>query len=64
MKTTKEAAKKLNVSIRRIQAMLCQDMNPDRRVTHFKGAIKFGRSWMIPESAIEECCLKLAKKGK
>lgn len=55
--TTEEAAKLLNVSQRRIQAMLEQDRNPNRRKTHFPNAQKQVKKiiyeWLIPEKDIK-----------
>lgn len=42
--TVKEAAEKWGVSTRRVQVLCAQD--------RVKGAYRFGKSWMIPSSAI------------
>lgn len=42
--TVKEAAKKWNVSTRRVQILCSQD--------RIKGAYRFGKSWMIPSMAV------------
>lgn len=42
--TVKEAAKKWNVSTRRVQVLCSQD--------RIKGAYRFGKSWMIPSTAV------------
>lgn len=49
--TTRQAAAILHVSVRRIQAMLVQDQNPARRITHFPHALvcPCGRGYLIPE---------------
>jgi len=60
--TVKEAATKWNVSTRRVQILCSQD--------RIKGAYRFGKSWMIPDTAIlpnarrkEEQNLPMPKKS-
>jgi hypothetical protein len=57
---TKETAKLLGISMRRVQAMLKQDQNPSRRKTNFPGAKKklikhiiMREDWNIPPQDIE-----------
>jgi len=45
---TCEIAALKKISKRRVQAQLKQDQNSNRKKTHYPGAIKKGRDWLIP----------------
>lgn len=51
--TTTETAKALGVSPQRVRFMLKQDQTPRRRKTHFPGAYKTGRDWLIPAALLK-----------
>jgi hypothetical protein len=53
--TIKEASKKWNISIRRVQTICSDGMIP--------GVVKFGRAWAIPKDA-EKPADKRIKSGK
>lgn len=49
-----EAARKWNISERRVRVLCSEE--------RIEGAVKFGRSWSIPNNAVQRRCLTLFKK--
>lgn len=54
--TTDKAAIRLDVIARRVQAMIKQDQNPNRRKTHFPHAKRCpcGTGWLIPAAEVQD----------